>query len=126
MKINNPTIYIFMNKSLGMSAGKLAAQAAHAAALVDTRSNWLDNAHRTILVMQARDEAHIRSIKEYIGDRGFNSHIIIDEGVNEIDPHTVTALATDIVDRLDGHTQATFSTFELYSDTIRLSIEVDR
>lgn len=123
--MRKPTIYIFMNKAFGMSAGKLAAQAAHAVARVPVGKEW-DAPHRTILVMQARDEAHINNIMRYLDERSVKSYAIIDEGVNEIDPHVITALASQVVDKEDENINDTFSTFELYRDTVRISLEVDR
>lgn len=122
--MRKPTIYIFMNKQLGMSAGKLAAQAAHAVALVPVGKEW-QAPHRTILVMQARDEAHIRNIAKYLAQRGVTAYEVIDEGVNEIEPHVVTALATQVVDKADERNGDIFSTFELYRDRVRLNVEVD-
>lgn len=123
--MKKPTIYIFMNKSLGMGAGKLAAQAAHAIAKVPIGKEW-DAPHRTILVMQARDENHLDKIARYLEERKVKSYSIIDEGVNEIEPHTITALATQVVDKDSPITDDIFSTFELYRDVVRLSVEVDR
>ena len=124
--MSKPTIYVFMNKSLGMSAGKLAAQAAHAVALVPVGNEWTDAAHRTMLIMQARDASHMMRIKDYLAERGVGSYMVIDEGVNEIDPHSVTALATDIVDKEIDHINQTFSTFELYRDDIKVTLEFTR
>ena len=125
----NPVIYIFMNKSLGMSAGKLAAQAAHAAVVIGLGNNnaeWLNYPHRTILIMQARDEAHMHNIAQYLKERGIKTTPIIDEGVNEIDPHVWTALATDILDKDDDNVAKSLSTFKLFRDTVRLTVEVDK
>lgn len=123
--MRKPTIYVFMNKQLSMSAGKLAAQAAHAVALVPTGKSWLAP-HRTILVMQARDESHIANIKRYLEQRGVSSCEVIDEGVNEVDPHVVTALATQVVDKTEPRNEEIFSTFELYRDSVRVTLEVQR
>lgn len=128
----NPTIYIFVNKGLGMSAGKLAAQASHAIAMVmlkasnDRCEDWLRAPHRTILVMEARDEQHLNNIYSYLFERSIGCEKIIDEGVNEIDPHVCTAIATDVLDKDDENTKLALSTFKLYRDTIRLKVEVDR
>jgi len=121
-----PVVYIFMNKSLQMSAGKLSAQSAHAMAMVDVfYDNWGKYPHRTILIMEARDEAHINNIEQYLKEREVKTHKIIDEGVNEIDPHSVTALATEVRWK-DEHIDKIMSTFKLYRDKVKLSIEVDR
>lgn len=127
-----PVMYLFLNKGLGMSAGKLASQAAHAAVEAFQISDkqlieqWNLGKHYTKLVMQARDEQHLTTIKQYLADRGFHSELIIDEGMTEIDPHQATALGVQIVDKDDPHVEATFSTFQLYWDTIRVVMEVDR
>lgn len=120
-----PTIYVFANKGLNMSAGKLAAQVGHAVACVDINEAWL-KPHRTILVMEARDEGHLDNIMRYLADRGVHSHPVIDEGVNEIDPHVKTAVATQVVDKEEPEIQQIFSTFRTYRDKVRVTLEIDR
>lgn len=127
--------YIFINKGLGMSPGKIAAQAGHAAvegykatsspALIDA---WYEGKHYTKLVMEARDEAHLYTIERYLKERGFRCALIIDEGHTEIPPHTATAIGCAIVDKDDPHTAATFSDFKLYREQPPkpLIIETDR
>lgn len=51
---------------------------------------------------------------------------MLDEGMTEIDPIVPTVLSVAIVDKKDAHTAATFSTFKLYRDTVRVSLEIDR
>ena len=124
--MRKPTIYIFVNKSLEMSPGKLGAQTAHAMAKAMTVHNlndWWSSPHRTVLVMQARDEMHIRNIGIYLKERGVNVYPIIDEGVNEIDPHVVTAVATDVVDKDLEEVQDIFSTFKTYREKYRIILE---
>lgn len=129
----NPVVqYIFVNKGLHMSAGKLGAQAAHAAVesyrLSDPKliKRWYEARHYTKLVMQARDEQHLKTIERYLNERGFKTSPIIDEGMTEIDAHQWTALAVEIVDKEAGDTAAVFSTFELYRDPIKVSMEIER
>lgn len=128
----NPIIYIFLNKSLGMSVGKASAQAAHAAAfsVISSSSNeeklWQVNAHKTIIVLEARDDNHMRNIASYLEQRNIYTNMIVDEGVNEIDPHSITALSTGILDKNDENVSKSFSTFKLYRDLIELSIKVPR
>lgn len=125
-------MYIFINKGLQMSTGKVAAQAAHAAVEAFRISNlemvgkWYEGKHYTKLVMEARDDQHIQTIAGYLSERGFKSSFIIDEGRNEIAPHSFTALGVEIVDREDPHTEATFSSFKLYRDKIRFTVEIDK
>jgi len=127
-----PTIYIFLNKSLQMSAGKAASQAVHAAASiilltpVETLNEWSNSPLQTVIVLEARDEAHIRNISQYLQDRKLMCRAIIDEGATEVDPHSITALGVQVVDRNDSYIKDTFSSFNKYKDTIRVSMEVER
>lgn len=124
-----PTIYIFINKSLEMSPGKVASQAVHAAfkaATLHNLNDWHSAPTQTVLIMEARDEMHIRNIGIYLRDRGVNVYPIIDEGVNEIDPHVVTAVATDVVDKGDERTQEIFSSFKTYREIIEFHGKIVR
>lgn len=130
----NPAMYIFINRGLGMSPGKMAAQAAHAAVEAYRLStlrvgaaggiesgrnivrHWYKGGHYKKLVMEARDEAHIRTIREYLHERGFRTALIVDEGLTEIAPHQITAIGVELVDKDNPHVEATFSTFSLYRD----------
>lgn len=115
-----------------MSVGKSCSQASHAAveafriSKVDKLAEWYKGKHYTKLVMQARDENHLQNIQDYLTARGFKSEMIIDEGLTEIDSIVKTALGVEVVDKDDEHTEATFSTFELYRDTIRVRLDIDR
>lgn len=117
-----PVMYIFINKGLGMSPGKMAAQAAHAAVEAyrlshpDILASWYQGGHYTKLVMEARDAEHLRAIKDYIDARGFDTALIIDEGRTEIAPHSVTALGVEVVDKDDEHTAQTFGDFKTYRE----------
>lgn len=130
--MGRPVMYLFANKGLGMSSGKLASQCAHAAVeaylISDEKliEQWRLGKHYTKMVMEARDEQHLKTIQKYLTDRGFRTELIIDEGMTEIDAHQATALGVQIVDRGDPHVEATFSTFRLYRDTVRVTLEVDR
>lgn len=120
--MKRPTLYIFLNKGLKMSIGKASAQAAHAAvmgALGSKKANreaWLKAANRTIIVLEARDEQMIRNIQSYLFERGVGSHVIVDEGVNEIPPFSITALTSVIVDKDSEHVNDVFGLFNLYRD----------
>lgn len=114
-----------------MSVGKAAAQATHAAMevgrlLENFPGLWTSVAQRTVIVLEARDENHMRNIQDYLFDRGFDTHRIIDEGVNEIDPHTWTALATEVLEKSDQKVIDSFSSFNLYRDSVKVTIEVPR
>jgi peptidyl-tRNA hydrolase len=115
-------MYIFINRGLGMSPGKIGAQAAHAAVEAYQISNptlvddWYRGGHYCKLVMLAEDDMHLLVIKQYIEERGFQTKLIIDEGHTEIRPHSMTALGVEVVDRDDPHTAATFQEFKLYRE----------
>lgn len=115
-------MYLFGNKGLKMSAGKLAAQIAHAAVQASDgstdkmRKEWNSGGHYTKLVMQARDTEHMWVIDRYLRERGFKTFPIIDEGRTEVDPHSFTALGVECVDKNEQHVNDTFSTFELYKE----------
>lgn len=113
-----PAMYIFVNEGLGMSPGKMAAQASHAAIEAYRATNstmveeWYKAGHYTKLIMQARDTEHLISIERYLRERGISSRLIIDEGHTEIPPITPTALGVVVVDRDDPEISAIFSSFQ--------------
>lgn len=125
-------MYIFINRELGMTSGKMAAQASHAAVEAYRISNkamiaaWYEGGAYTKLVMLARDTQHLEAIKEFIEERGFKTKLIIDEGMTEIAPHSKTALGVEIVDREDPHTNSTFSRFQTYRDSVKFTVEVEK
>lgn len=119
----NPCMYIILNKAAGMSTGKAAAQAAHAAVEAylitpdnNTKRVWHKGGHYAKVVLEAKDEQDLRVKQQYIEDRGFATKLIIDEGRTEIDPFTPTALGVEILDKDHPHVGATFSSFGLYKD----------
>jgi peptidyl-tRNA hydrolase len=133
-----PGMYIFINKGLGMSPGKIAAQAGHAAVEATLLSHpalvedghfhgndkiealwraWREGLHYVKYVMEARDAEHLLLIERYLNDRRFTAtQLIIDEGRTEIAPNSATALGVALVDKDDPHTSETFSSFKLYKD----------
>lgn len=132
-----PAMYIILNQGLGMSTGKSAAQAAHAAVEgfrlsclpdpdrpeasayfmeTNTVRQWYKGGHYMKLVMAARDSEHLRDIERYLNDRGFKTALILDEGHTEVPAITPTALGVELVDKDDPHTAATFSSLSLYRD----------
>lgn len=126
-----PVMYIFINRGLKMSVGKVAAQAAHAAVEAYQISDeemidlWYQGGHYTKLVMLAESEEHLSTIREYIESRGFRTALIIDEGRTEISPHSKTALGVEIVDKNDEHVFYTFETFSTYKDSVKKTIELE-
>jgi peptidyl-tRNA hydrolase len=131
--MTNPVMYIFINKSLQMSAGKIGSQCAQVAVGSYLQSDedlrtewWFAGGHHTTLTLEARDETHIIKIERYLLDRGIKCFAMIDEGMTEIPEHTITCLAAYIVNKDDEHILKTFQSFKLYKDTIRATLEFDR
>lgn len=120
--MSDPTLYVFLNKSLNMSSGKAAAQVAHASLQIasiteeNTLRIWYNGDKRTVLVMEARDDLHIRNISDYLNERGYKTSIVIDEGINEIPPYSITAMSVEIVDREKDSVQNLFCMFKLYRE----------
>ena len=138
-------MYLFVNRGLGMSPGKIAAQAGHAAVeatllshphlnpspecpTIELWSKWREGLHYAKYVMEARDNEHILLIDKYLNERGFRTHLVIDEGHTEVPSLSPTALGVALVDKDDPHTKATFSSFKLYKEPRPLSqvLEFDR
>lgn len=120
----DPCMYIFLNRGLGMSPGKLAAQAGHAAVeafqITDRDSNvfrlWYRSGHYKKIVLLGRNEDHMRNIEKYIEARGVSTVTIIDEGRTEIEPMSITAIGVEVVDKAHPHFAGIFRTFELYKE----------
>ena len=137
--------YIVANKGLGMSAGKLAAQVAHAAVKgyeltlnrlesvpadepavsADVIGEWNATGH-TKIVLQARDTEHLVAFREYAKSRGYNSWLVIEEGRTAVAPHSPTALGFPILDKADRDVAFTFGDLQTYRDSVRVIVEVDR
>lgn len=89
---------IVIRSDLDMSAGKTAAQCAHAAV------SSLDNANKKVLaswkregqkkvVVQARNEKELFELKAKCGKLKIPCSLVIDAGLTELIPGTATALA---------------------------------
>lgn len=127
--MRKPTVYIFVNKSLGMSIGKVGAQTAHAMSYLPglaDKDGWLSSPHQTVLIMEARNQQHLENIRYYLKKRNIETYPVIDEGVNETENHVMTTLATEVVDKDLSWVQDCFSSFKTYRDKVRVTIEVEK
>lgn len=98
-----------------MSAGKAAAQTAHAVALLGSFNNtFIDFNRRTVIVLEAENEAQIRNLNEYLFNEGLSSYYYIDEGVNEVGPYSITAMAVEPIAFNDEARREIFAPFNLY------------
>lgn len=131
-----PARYIFLNRGLGMSAGKCAAQAAHAETLAahdyfmqhyDHDLTWTENqealyakwygdGHYAKYVMTASDATQMFTIKHYLEERGFKCYMVVDEGHTEDTYFVPTALAVELVDKDDERITSIFGEFRMYRD----------
>lgn len=111
---NAPTMALIVREDLNLSAGKTAAQCAHAAveiALVARRQSkrlfqgWRENGGRKIVL----NAQNINALDEIVADlaHGIIWHLVKDAGHTEVPPGTVTVLGLlgprRSIDRLVGH-----------------------
>lgn len=88
---------IIVNKKLGMSQGKIAAQVAHAAFNAGRKADeeivkkWMEFGHCKI-VLQVETPQEIVDLKELADKCQLPTAMIIDEGMNEIPTDSITAL----------------------------------
>ena len=103
---------IVARSDLGMSAGKLAAQVAHASLAAYDRADdqavreWRAGGGKKV-VLEAPDERTLFELKETAEAAGLPAAIIRDAGHTQLEPGTVTALAVgpagdDAVDAVTG------------------------
>lgn len=82
---------IIINKEIKMSAGKMAAQTAHAslgAFLRSKNQEWLTSGMKKVIV-KGEDLEHLQ---KRAGELGIPSFLVSDAGLTELEPGTVTAL----------------------------------
>lgn len=115
--MDNPVVYIIINSELRMSAGKAAAQAVHAAMMIrDYTENFLDSYKRTVIVLESKDAQQLENLWEYLDNAGIHSEYYIDEGRNEIDAYSITALAVEPIAHDDTEKREIFESFRLFTE----------
>lgn len=113
--MKNPIIYILINGQLGMSPGKAAAQAVHAAMMLEERGlHFTKSFKRTVIVLEAKDAETLKSLQEYLNIADIWSDYYIDEGINEVSPFSITALVVEPIDSEDSEKREIFSPFNLF------------
>lgn len=110
--MNDNRTYILVNKDLNMSTGKIAAQVAHAVSRMPATKNG--TVSDTVIVLQATGE-QIKNLERYLDERDIHTSLYIDEGVNEVPPYSVTAMAVQPLnfDEDDYDLRHVFEGFEL-------------
>lgn len=114
--MNNPILYVVLNGELNMSAGKAAAQAVHACMMLsaNAKGDFLSDYKRTVVVLEAKNASQIENLSIYLDEAEIEADYYIDEGVNEVDAYSVTALAAGPFSKDDEEKRAIFSSFPLY------------
>lgn len=126
----NIGMYVFINKGIGMSTGKVAAQAIHAGIeayrISDQKKikDWYKHKFYPVYVMEAQNEQHLYDIKEYLLARDIKCGMIIDEPMTELSRHTPTALGVELVDR--DEVGEIFEMFKLYKDIVTINLKYER
>lgn len=116
--MDNPYIYILINGSLNMSAGKAAAQAVHALASLESNGSIRDfssSLQRTVIVLEADNQQQMDNLAQYLTAARIPVGSYIDEGVNEVGAYSVTAMAVGPIWQSDEAERAILRPFKLYS-----------
>lgn len=114
----NPILYIVLNGELNMSAGKASAQAVHAAMMLQNNfgGNFTGSYKRTVVVLEAKNSEQIKNLHEYLRVAEVFSDYYIDEGKNEVDAYSITALAVEPIAHDDKELREIFESFPLFGD----------
>lgn len=112
----NPILYVILNGELNMSPGKAAAQAAHAAMMLKNshKSEFTGNYERSVIALAAKNTQQLLNLAEYLRRAGIGFEYYIDEGRNEVDAFSVTALAVAPIDGNDETKRRIFESFPLF------------
>jgi peptidyl-tRNA hydrolase len=115
--VDNPFIYVLLNGELNMSPGKAAAQAVHAVGSLHRHFGIKDfsaRIQRTVIILEAENQQQMDNLQSYLNELDIPTGSYIDEGVNEISPYSVTALAVGPIAGEDVETRAIFKAFPLF------------
>jgi PTH2 family peptidyl-tRNA hydrolase len=106
---------IVFRSDLKLSKGKIAAQAGHAAVSAAQEANkrhrtwweaWLFEGQRKVAV-KVKDEKELLEIEEQAKELGLPNALIVDKGLTEVPPDTITCLGigpapAEEIDKLTG------------------------
>lgn len=115
--MKHPLIYVILNGELKMSPGKAAAQTAHAmGSLHHYRGiyKFAEQTKRTVIVLEAKNQQQMDNLETYLMMLDIPAASYIDEGVNEVDAYSVTALAVGPIEVDNTDVREIFGDFELY------------
>lgn len=106
---------IVVRTDIKMGKGKLAVQVAHAsvssaeicrAVKPEWFKKWIDTGQKKIVV-KVKDVEELKNLKKKADDLGLPNALIIDAGLTQLEPGTITALGigpapADIIDKITG------------------------
>lgn len=124
-EVKNPTQYVFVNKSLKMDPGKVAAQVAHAQEELlheliqiggeefERYKKFISQNPRTTIILEVKDTAELYKVVSYLESCKIRVGIYVDEKGEDylLEP---TAFATEYVDKEDSRINLIFRNFNLY------------
>lgn len=118
----NPVLYIVLNGELEMSPGKGAAQAVHAAMLLEGNYDGLfvSGYKRTVIVLEAENGDTLKNLMEYCQGAGVFATYYIDEVSEKGKPYQVTALAVEPISHDDVEKRSIFEEFPLFGGYVTL------
>lgn len=99
-----------------MSPGKAAAQAVHAAMMLEenNRKPFVKQYKRSVIVLEASGREQLDGLADYLSNAGIDYEYYVDEGVNEIEAFSLTALAVMPIAYDDTERREIFSSFPLF------------
>jgi len=115
-KEENPVLYVVLNGELGMSPGKAAAQATHAAMLLEGNYDgiFVSGYKRTVVVLEAENGETLKNLLEYCQGAEIFAAYYVDEKSEEGKPYQITALAVEPIAHDDEEKRSVFKDFPLY------------
>lgn len=121
-KEENPVLYVILNGELEMSPGKGAAQAVHAAMLLESNYDGLfvSGYKRTVIVLEAQNGETIKNLLEYMQGAGIFAAYYIDEMSEKDQPYQITALAVEPISADDEEKRSIFAGFDLFQGHVTL------
>lgn len=126
--MDNPILYIILNKELNMSPGKASAQAVHAAMMLESkcRDSFTAQYRRTVVILEAQGREQLDGISDYLHDAGIYHEYYTDEGINEVEAFSFTALAVEPIEASDEKKREIFSSLKLFSGKPDAKTSYDR
>lgn len=123
-KEENPVLYVVLNGELKMSPGKGAAQAVHAAMLLEGNypGLFVSGYKRTVVVLEAENGETLKNLLEYCQGAEVFAAYYIDELSEKHKPYQVTALAVEPIPADDEEKRSIFEAFPLFGGHVKVKM----